>query len=236
MDRLCDRGASRTDKHLRATIPCHGCQVSVDRCEGSHTTPHKPMWSPDGKELFYIPRFGRFEAVPVRTRPEFTFGSPTEIVRSFTTGLPNSRALFDVAPDGRFVAVWMPNSLRAYDGSRTSRWCSTGSKNSRREYPCREVADHVSEHVVNDCARPAPGCAAMPEGSWIRSNSCWATPPFRRPRSSLAVTAEPPCVARRCTARVLAEVDPYGRLCGGWRTNRRRLTTTRKRTSECQRR
>src|SRR6202035_4958537 len=25
-------------------------------------------------------------------------------------------------------------------------------------------------------------------------------------------------------------------LCGGWRTNRRRLTTTRKRTSECQRR
>src|SRR5947209_4977775 len=36
--------------------------------------------------------------------------------------------------------------------------------------------------------------------------------------------------------RELAEVDPYGRLCGGWRTNRRRLTTTRKRTSECQRR
>ncbi len=74
--------------------------------KGSHTTPHKPMWSPDGKELFYIPGFGRFEAVPVSTRPEFAFGSPTEIVRSFTTGSPNSRALFDVAPDGRFVAFF----------------------------------------------------------------------------------------------------------------------------------
>jgi Tol biopolymer transport system component len=74
--------------------------------KGSNSTPHKPMWSPDGKELFYVPRFGGFEAVPVSTRPEFAFGSPVEMVRSFTTGAPNAQALHDVAPDGRFLAMF----------------------------------------------------------------------------------------------------------------------------------
>src|SRR5579872_2128762 len=35
---------------------------------------------------------------------------------------------------------------------------------------------------------PAPGCAAMQEGNWTRSNFCWATSPSRRPRDILAVS------------------------------------------------
>ena len=45
--------------------------------------PHEPMWSPDGKELFYNPRAGGFEVVPVTKEPEFEFGNPIALPRPF---------------------------------------------------------------------------------------------------------------------------------------------------------
>jgi serine/threonine-protein kinase len=69
------------------------------------STPHKPTWSPDGRELFYVPRLGAFEVVPVITEPTFAFGPATPVKRQFTPGAPAFRALFDMLPDGRFIGV-----------------------------------------------------------------------------------------------------------------------------------
>ncbi len=79
--------------------------------KGINDTPHKPVWSRDGKELFYVPRFGGFEAVKVTTRPEFSFGPASPVARPFQPGPHNARTLFDVAPDGRFLAMFDPNEL-----------------------------------------------------------------------------------------------------------------------------
>jgi hypothetical protein len=66
------------------------------------------MWSPTGNELFYNPRAGAFEVVAVTTGPEFDFGKPTNLPRPFRLSPPQGRRSYDVAPDGRIVAVILP--------------------------------------------------------------------------------------------------------------------------------
>ena len=67
--------------------------------------PHHPVWSPDGKALFYIPRPGGFESVSVTTQPTFTFGNPVAAPRPFGPGAPGTRRLYDITPDGKFVGL-----------------------------------------------------------------------------------------------------------------------------------
>jgi Tol biopolymer transport system component len=67
--------------------------------------PHELAWSPDGKELFYVPRIGGFEAVGVTTEPTFAFGTAVAVPRPFLLGPPNSPTLYDIAPDGKFVGL-----------------------------------------------------------------------------------------------------------------------------------
>ena len=43
----------------------------------------RPLWSRDGKELFFVPAPGRFMVVTVRTAPSFTFTSPVAVPRGF---------------------------------------------------------------------------------------------------------------------------------------------------------
>ena len=66
------------------------------------------------------------------------------------------------------------------------------------------VTERVVWHVVKDCAKraaienlarmtsagPVPACAAMPEGSWTRSNFCWATSPSKRRSAILVASSE----------------------------------------------
>jgi serine/threonine-protein kinase len=74
--------------------------------KGPNFTPHKPAWSPDGSELFYVPRIGEFEVVPIASRPAaFAFGNPAVVPRPFAPGAPNLPTLYDVAPDGRFIGL-----------------------------------------------------------------------------------------------------------------------------------
>jgi Tol biopolymer transport system component len=72
--------------------------------------PHEPMWSPDSKELFYNPRAGSFEVVAVTTEPHFEFGIPIALPRPFRLTPPQGRRSYDVTPDGRIVAVILPES------------------------------------------------------------------------------------------------------------------------------
>jgi eukaryotic-like serine/threonine-protein kinase len=75
---------------------------------------HHPVWSRDGRELFYIPGPGRLLGVRVTTQPTVTFGEPETIARGFTEGTnPLLQRGFDVTPDGRFVGIVVANSSSA---------------------------------------------------------------------------------------------------------------------------
>ena len=66
---------------------------------------HKPVWSRDGRELFYVPRLGGFESAPVTAQPVFAFGPAVVVPRPFSPGAPNYRALYDVLPQRGFVGL-----------------------------------------------------------------------------------------------------------------------------------
>ena len=75
-------------------------QVSKD------TDGHHAAWTPDGKELSYIPGSGQFATINVTTQPSFTFSTPTPMPPPgypVSTGVPRN---YDITRDGkRFIGV-----------------------------------------------------------------------------------------------------------------------------------
>ena len=67
--------------------------------------PHHPAWSPSGNAIFYAPGPRGLESVGVTTKPTFAFGNPVAVPRTFNTGAPSVRRLYDVTPDGKFVGL-----------------------------------------------------------------------------------------------------------------------------------
>ncbi len=65
----------------------------------------RPMWSRDGKELFFVPAPGRFMAATVRTAPSFTVTAAVAVSRGLGEATPSTPRTFDIMPDGRFVVV-----------------------------------------------------------------------------------------------------------------------------------
>ncbi len=64
----------------------------------------KPLWAPNGRELFYVSG-GALYAVPVETTPTFTFGKAVRLfsIRDFTSG---GGRYYDITPDGaRFIVI-----------------------------------------------------------------------------------------------------------------------------------
>jgi serine/threonine-protein kinase len=77
------------------------------------STGYNPMWSPDGRELFYGTGPGpTFQVVTVATQPTFTIGNPVSISRGSVGGVADFR-WWDILPDGkRFVVVVDANNVR----------------------------------------------------------------------------------------------------------------------------
>src|SRR5262249_7983582 len=75
----------------------------------------RPAWSPDGRELFFVPGASTFTAVSVRTQPTFAFSNRTPIPRRFGVAFPANPRPFDILPDGRFVAVGVASQLGELD-------------------------------------------------------------------------------------------------------------------------
>ena len=95
--------------------------------------PHEVTWSSDGKEIFYNPRPGGFEAVSVTTQPAFAFGNPVAVPRAFILGPPSAQRAYDVvSSSGKFLALVAPASRIPRATRRRSPWSSTGSKNCGR--------------------------------------------------------------------------------------------------------
>jgi Tol biopolymer transport system component len=68
----------------------------------------EPVWSPDGRELFY--RSGdRMMAVEIQTEPEFESGEPVELWKRPYFSQDNLFTRYDVASDGRFLMLGIPN-------------------------------------------------------------------------------------------------------------------------------
>jgi serine/threonine-protein kinase len=68
---------------------------------------HHPMWSwtPQRKELLYVPQVGRFVAVGISTAAGLTFTDPSPVPRRFPISNPATQRPWDVAPDGRVLSV-----------------------------------------------------------------------------------------------------------------------------------
>src|SRR5262249_45658606 len=79
----------------------------------------QPLWSPDGKELFYLSGFGQTDrqimAVDIRTQHGFVSGKarPLPIQGLVSTG-PRP---YDITPDGKYFVVMMPKSQVDLDRS-----------------------------------------------------------------------------------------------------------------------
>jgi len=70
-----------------------------------------PMWSRDGRELFYVGPDDTLMAVRVDAGKSFQFSTPTQVLagRYYYPGGPNSRT-FDISPDGqRFLMIKIVN-------------------------------------------------------------------------------------------------------------------------------
>ncbi len=75
----------------------------------------QPTWAPDGRVLYYRSR-GRFVAVELGTRREFTAGRPRQLVDlpvPLDEGTVTSVRNYDVAPDGGGIVVVRAGEYRA---------------------------------------------------------------------------------------------------------------------------
>ena len=100
--------SGRPEVYVRRYPPGEG-QWTVSTEGGS-----EPVWSRDGRELFYRHDEGIF-AAPVQTTPDFAAGRPARIIdatsvarwreRRASGDLPTPNPNYDVAPDGRFIMV-----------------------------------------------------------------------------------------------------------------------------------
>jgi hypothetical protein len=74
-----------------------------------------PLWSPDGKELFYIkPNGSQLMGIDITTDAAFAFGNEQALgIRGFL-GLNLSIRPYDITPDGqRFLMVFPADSVAA---------------------------------------------------------------------------------------------------------------------------
>jgi serine/threonine protein kinase len=78
-------------------------------------TGHHPLWSPDGKQLFYFPGGDQLVSVSVATQPSFTIGNPTPVPGGISVNTtPTGPRNHDITVDGqRFIAVVDPAQIQS---------------------------------------------------------------------------------------------------------------------------
>lgn len=81
------------------------------------STGFHPLWSPDGKELFFSRTTGPDQTMVVRiaTQPTLTFGNPEPVLRATSVeGDPAEARNYDITPDGkRFIIVVRPEQTQS---------------------------------------------------------------------------------------------------------------------------
>jgi len=82
------------------SFPTPRSKIQISTTGGS-----RPLWSRDGKELFYLALDRRLMAVEMKTGPKFEAASPKSL---FPTGVSMALQNFDISPDGRRFLVPSP--------------------------------------------------------------------------------------------------------------------------------
>ena len=81
--------------------------VDTGRWQVSRGGGRKPMWAPDGRELFYRrPDDSAMMVAPIETEPTFSPGNPEVLFEARSFPVPGGPRRFDIAPDGqRFLMI-----------------------------------------------------------------------------------------------------------------------------------
>jgi Tol biopolymer transport system component len=66
----------------------------------------KPVWSPDGRAIYYLAPSGAIMVSTVRTEPTMAIGDPRILLQT------DPQAYFAIAPDGDLVVQYAPDNLR----------------------------------------------------------------------------------------------------------------------------
>lgn len=99
-----DEAVNRSRAVYIQPFPATGAKykISKDTDDGHH-----PLWSPDGRELFFTPGPGApLEAVGISTQPTFSFGESGKVTRRFLALGPMYPRPWDMSRDGqRFLGL-----------------------------------------------------------------------------------------------------------------------------------
>jgi len=80
--------------------------VNGGRWQVSATGGTRPLWSRDGRELFFLDQPRNMNAVTVQQGPRPSFGSPQTLFETASLGLEGQQRNFDLSMDGkRFLMV-----------------------------------------------------------------------------------------------------------------------------------
>jgi serine/threonine-protein kinase len=83
-------------------VPTTGTKYQLTKTSSAHY----PMWSPDGKELVFIPGRQQFAVMSITTRPAFAFSNAAPLPRAgLLEGGPQVVRTIDIARDGRVLTV-----------------------------------------------------------------------------------------------------------------------------------
>ena len=99
-------GDSGSAKIYVQPFPPSGAKYEISEGDGDA----RPLWSPDGKELFYLQNAGqlRLVAVEVRTQPSVAFGKATPL--PIEGIVARGQRSYDITPDGKQFLVMIPPS------------------------------------------------------------------------------------------------------------------------------
>jgi dipeptidyl aminopeptidase/acylaminoacyl peptidase len=98
--------AFHTSEHGRAIPYLQALSNPGARFQISADGGHAPLWSPDGRKLFYVAgETNSLMAVDVQTRPKVVFGEAVVLVPEIGHGLALSERYYDITPDGKQLLV-----------------------------------------------------------------------------------------------------------------------------------
>ena len=97
-------GRTSSAVYVQPFPPTGGTRYQISKNEGD---PHHPVWSPNGKELFFTPGpVNRVSVVSISAQPAFTVGEEVPLARPFVNVGPGLERPFDISHDGqRFLGL-----------------------------------------------------------------------------------------------------------------------------------
>jgi dipeptidyl aminopeptidase/acylaminoacyl peptidase len=102
--------AFHTFEHGRAIPYLQSLSNPSARFQISPDSGHAPLWSPDGRKLFYVSgETNSLMVVDVQTTPTVTFGEAVVLVPEIAHGLALEDRYYDITPDGKQLLVTVPD-------------------------------------------------------------------------------------------------------------------------------